>query len=1098
MPTLHIQLLGDFQLTLDAAPLKAVNQPRMQSLLAYLLLHRQAPQSRQHLAFTFWPELTESAARNNLRQLLHQLRHALPDNDLLLAVDGSTVHWLAEGPFRLDVAQFEQAAAHALAAEAGPDRRLDGRALAEAAGLYTGDLLPSCYDDWIAPERDRLRRQYQALLVRLVQQLEALRDYPAALDAAHRLLRLDPANEDTYLSLMRLHALNQDRTAALRVYHECVTALRQELDVEPGAAVHAAYEQLLRAHSPSAPAPAHPSLLTGSAHLVGRHAEWKQLRAAWQAARGGRASAVLIAGEAGIGKSRLAEELFNSAAQQGFATARARAYAAEGALAYSSIADWLRSPSLAASLGRLDPVWLSEIARLLPELLSRFPALTPPGPLTEFWQRQRFFEALARGVLAGQAPLLLLMDDLQWCDPETLEWLHFLSRFNPAAPLLVIGTLRAEELAGNTPLLAWLRALRAAGQLSEISLAPFDAADTSRLAASLLGRELDSDQAAQLFDQTEGNPLFTLETLRAQFAGEPAERALPAPRAGAAAAPTVLPPRVYAVIAGRLALLSPPARELAGVAATIGRAFTVDILALACDQPEDGLVNALDELWQRRLIREQGGQAYDFSHDKLREVAYAELSPMQRRRLHQRVALALESVYAAEPDPVSAQMAAHYEQAGLPNQAIRCYRRAAHVAQRLFANLEAIGLFRRGLALLPHVPPGRPRDELELSLRTPLGVSLVETKGYAAAEVIEVFTRARELGAQLGQPPIPSVLRALAVAHNVRAEFQLAFELGEQLLHLSALRHDPVLEVEAHYVLGVSSFWQGDFVASRRHLEKALAGYDAQQSATHIALFSQDPKVVCLSRLALTLWCLGDSEQALQVSQSALALARELAHPFSHVYAAYIDAHIHNLRRAAQATKLRAEELIGLSRQHRLSHFMPLGQGLHGWALVEQGLFEAGVTEQREAMAGAQAGGNGYLIPYFSALLAEQYGRAGEVDRGLALMAGALAAVEENNERWCEAELHRLHAELLLAGGQPIAAEAALARAVAVAAAQHARSFELRAATRLARLWHGQRKLPQARQLLAPILQQFNQQPDSLDLQAARALLDTLNRPAAA
>jgi predicted ATPase len=281
-------------------------------------------------------------------------------------------------------------------------------------------------------------------------------------------------------------------------------------------------------------------------------------------------------------------------------------------------------------------------------------------------------------------------------------------------------------------------------------------------------------------------------------------------------------------------------------------------------------------------------------------------------------------------------------------------------------------------------------------------------------------------------------------------------------------------------------------VASRGQLELALARYDARQSSTHIALFSQDPKVVCLCRLALTQWCLGDWEPALQNSQAALVLARQLGHPFTHVYAAHIDALMQSLRRAAQATKLRAEELIGLSRQHRLGHFLPLSLAQHGWALAEQGMFEAGVTEQQEGMAAALAGGNEYLLPYFRAILAEQYGRAGEGERGLALAAAALALLEKTGERWCEAEVYRLHAELLLAAGQAVAGEAALARAVAVARAQQARSFELRASVSLAHLWHRQAKFAQAQRLLAPIYRSFSPQLDSPDLCEAGSLLAAL------
>jgi len=699
-PALHIHLLGDFYLVYDSTPVTSVNTARLQSLLAYLVLHRNAPQLRHHLAFLFWPDSTEAQAHTNLRNLLHLLRQALPDADRFLYADSQTLQWWADTPFTLDVADFESALAQAERAEQARDQAMVRKALEEAVGLYRGDLLPSCYDDWILPERERLRQAFTETLEGLIRLLEGQRHYRAAIGHAQHLLRHDPLHEAAYRRLMRLHALVGDRAGALRAYHTCATVLQRELAVEPSSATRELYERLLRTDALPVPSPAPPAGLAAVSPLVGRHQEWAQLQAAWRVAAAGQPHFVLVAGELGIGKTRLAEELVQWANRQGIATASARCHAAEGGLAYAPVTTWLR----ARPLPPLEPVWRGEIARLLPELLVEQPDLSPLGPLTEAWQRQRFFEALAHAILGGSQPLLLLIDALQWCDRGTLEWLHYLLRFDPQARLLVVGTCRSEDMADDHPLMSLLQALRHNELLTEIELGPLDEAETATLTTNVAGGELDPDLTACLYRETEGIPLFVVEILRSGLPVGDQE-----PEAGeweTVCWPEPLPPRVKAAFMARLAQLSPPARELAGVAATIGREFTFAVLARASEFDEDTLVRTLDELWQRRIVCEQGTDAYDFSHDKLREAAYVSLSAARQRLLHRHVAQALEVVYADDLDHAAARIAAHHEHAGQPEQAIPYYQRAASAARRIYDNEESARYFRRALALLETGPPG--------------------------------------------------------------------------------------------------------------------------------------------------------------------------------------------------------------------------------------------------------------------------------------------------------------------------------------------------------------------------------------------------------
>ncbi|MFZ1754428.1 MAG: BREX system ATP-binding domain-containing protein [Caldilineaceae bacterium] len=694
MATLHAQLLGGFLLYLEHAPVPGLEQSRYQRLLAYLFLHHPTPLSRQHLAFLFWPDSSERQSRTNLRNLIHRLHKNWPEMAHWIDASGADIEWRADAEIEVDVAQFAAALA---AANVTADPSVKESHLRQATDCYRGDLLPDIYDDWALGERERLRTLYVQALEQLSQLLEDDQRYAEAIDFSQRLLRHEPLQESAYRHLMRLYALAGDRAAALRVYHTCVTTFQRELSVEPSTQTSKAYERLLNLTD----SPRTESLAAQQLPFVGRRKEWQQILRAWQRVRQGKSHLLLINGEAGIGKTRLAEELMNRVRRQGFAAASARSYAAEGTLAYAPVTEWLRSPPLQRALGQVDDIWLVEVARLLPEILPQRPHLPSPGPLQESWQQQRFFEGLARLFAAAAHPLLLLLDDLQWTDEESLKWLHFLLRSSLSLRVLVVATLRLGELDNEPPLSALLQPLRAAGRLAQIDLGPLTADETTHLAGQMAGSALSTHAQARLFQESEGNPLFLVETLRAGKGGWLAEEeADDLPPFVDRPAPSVpLPPKIDAVISARLAQLSAPARQLAGLAAVIGRQFTFALLRAASETDDDALVQALDELWRRRIVREQGEDAYDFSHGHIRAVAYRELSQARLRLLHKRVAGALERLAADRLDETAARLAAHWEGAGDRPRAVHYYLQAGEQALVAYLPRQAQRYFAHTLCL---------------------------------------------------------------------------------------------------------------------------------------------------------------------------------------------------------------------------------------------------------------------------------------------------------------------------------------------------------------------------------------------------------------
>jgi predicted ATPase/DNA-binding SARP family transcriptional activator len=1095
VPTLHLRLFGGFSLTYADQQPSNLNTMRLQSLLAYLVLHRDIPQQRQHLAFVFWPDSSEAQARNNLRQLLHQLRQVFPAVDTYLSSDAHMLHWHPVTPFYLDVALFEEALEEADAAQRSNDQFTLQAALERADDLYRGDVLPGCYDGWILPEREGLHQRHLQALEHLLRLFEERSDLATAIRYAQRLLGLDSLSEDLYRRLMHLYALKNDRASALHVYHTCVTTLQREMGVDPDPATQAVYKQLLRQEAPSIPMNVHQSLPAATSTLIGRAREWEHLHDAWQHMMGEAPHFVLVSGEAGVGKSRLAEEFLLWASQQGAITAKARSYAAEGQLSLAPVTEWLRSEGLRAPLRQLDDIWLTELARILPELIAERPELPSYESVTEFGQRHRFFEALARAILLTGRPVVLLLDDLQWCDHETLAWVHFLLRFDSRARLLVIGCAREEELAPQHPLHTFLHHLRNSMGVVDIPLEPFDAAETAKLASQVANRELGMREGLLLFQETAGYPLFVVEMVRADLgrisAGSPeTDRRTSQPQLDVA---PILPPRIHAVLVGRLLQLSASARAFVELAAIIGREFTIDLLTAVSNTDADSAVRALDELWRKRIVREDGANSYDFTHDRLREVAYGEISVPQRRLLHHRVAQALETMYGEDLNSVSGQLAWHYERAGMIVEALAYYQRAAAVAQRVYANEDAINLLSRSLQLLDLLPTGTRRDKQELSLRLALAPLYLVTKGWAAPDNERTLDRALALCDTVGgDAQRAQTLYGLQSVYVVQAKLERVLMLTEEL-HTLYQRSAGTLPPFADMMLAGAWLHLGRITEANAQFAHIISADDPEQ-ILHVQE-SQGSNYAAHARAwqAHALWCLGYPKQAQEKGHDAIKLVQDLNQPFNQALVSAYLALLLQLCADEAVAQEYAEHALSLSIEYQAPYYRAWSDILVSYGLALQHPTGERIEHLRGSISDFKAAGARLRLPYYLSLLARLFATAGRAEEGLACIEEALAEARVHNERWWDAELHRLRGELLFLHGAEVAdVEAAFLRAIEVARLQKARSLELRATMSLARHASTQNRADDARQRLSDVYAWFTEGFETQDVMAARLLIAEL------
>ncbi len=911
--------------------------------------------------------------------MLSRLRNALGDADAFLDITHQSIQLRDDAPLRVDLFDFKQHLEEAKQA-ANQDERIDH--LEQAVIAYRGDLLPDCYDDWIAPVREWLRDDYLSALESLILLHEEQRQYESAIRSAQRLLRFDPLHEAGYRRLMRLHALNGDRAGALRVYHACVENLQRELDVMPGNRTQDAYRLLLHRNPEAETAP---EVSHGSVPLVGRDREWHTLVEAWRDASAGRPGMLTITGDAGIGKTRLAEEIAAWAERQGATVAVARCYATESDLAYAPITQWLQVEALRERWSSIDDVWLAELARIVPHLLDGYVATKASDPLSARWQRQRLFESMAQALLADDRPTLLLLDDLQWCDAETLDWLHYLLRLDVRHCLLFVATVRLENVEDDHRYQPLRLALQRIDRLTEIYLGPLNAEESAVLAGNLSGHTLTTEQATDIFQATEGNPLFVVETM--QVAGENIQPGLTVETAD-----SYLPPKVAAVLQQRLRQLSPSAQQLIQLAAVLGRTFTFDTLAEICELDEDAVVDMLDEAWRRRIIREQGINAYDFSHEKLRVVAYAQISPVRQRYLHRRVAIVLSAQSTEQTDEVCTQIAHHFHEAGDAIQAANFYLQAVSVASRRYAIESLLSASTKALALFQEIDPQQVDEANQLSQ-----VAILNERMWSWEMVgdmnayLQDLESLRAIGLGLEDETIlnrESRLRAAALIHLGR------YREAESLALASAERHRTAGAAEDEgiclTVVGRARREIGEYNEAVEAFEQALALLHSVESHVY--------QVQAYSYLSTTYWLMADYVAALECGQMALDICETHdSHERKRFALGDMGAAAAMLGQEAQARQWLAESLA-LAQQVTDMTQEAFCRAHLGWIALRDGDAEEG---ERQMQAAYELSRDTDLInyaPWILRGLAEAANALGQPEHARTLAAEALSIAQSNGQ----------------------------------------------------------------------------------------------------
>ncbi|WP_172651247.1 ATP-binding protein [Rhodococcus opacus] len=994
---LTVYLLGEQRVSNPEDARVGPISSRAIALLAYLVLHAGLAQSRTRLAGLFWPESSEQQARTNLRRELHNLRGLL-GSDGALAADGPTLTWTDSSSCRVDVDTFRNERSAAVAALADSDPRAFLDHADRAIDTYRGELMPGTYEDWVLEHREVLRRQCVELCEATVRVLRESGDVETATACARRRIQLDPLEEVGYRTLMELQAASGDRAAAMTTYHRCAAVLETELGVTPSAATSRLFDNLLVEHPRvGAGAARRPERVrTAVPALIGRERERGELHRRWQQSLDGRQGLLLVSGDAGVGKTRLTTELAEIARADGAVVATTRCFGLPGRVALAPVAEWLRSPDFRSAIGSLNPLWRAEVERLVPS--------AEPGPrpstsraMVDAWQRHRFFEGTTRAVLSSGRPVLLVLDDLQWCDAETTAWLAFLLSLDTHMRVLVAATARTDEARSRHDVREALRALRSARLVTDVEVDPLTAEGTAELARSLGGRALDPSEEAVLYAATGGYPLYVVEAARMVPGMDATGRGGGADDLGE-------------VLQRRLEQCSEPARDVAGLAGALGTDFDLDLLSEASDLDADSLVQAVDELWRRRIVR-PAGTGYDFVHDLVREAAYRSVSPPRRWLLHRRLAQGLELLHAGRTDDVAAQLAEQYRRGGRPDRALHYLQRAAEVAASVFANAEALRHFRDCLDLLEAMPVGRNRDAHEVDVRQGMSAPLTTLYGYSSAELEQTLDRTVELGQRLRRPKVVlGALIGLFAAHFVQGHTAQAHGIGVRALELSAA--DPEFEGQAQFAVAGAALALGRPRDAIEHFDVALRS------------FSDDYSFILGTRLEVhahaweshAYWMIGDEQKAARSCADALALGRTCGHPYSLAVALGYASVLYQIRGHDAALLASLTELRELCERYHFAYYSQWSQILEGRLLGG----EPGIAKIREGLAELRRQRAFARMPYWLSLLAEVQIDVGWRDAARATLDAARIAAEQHDDRWWLPQVLRLRADAgPFAGGAP-------------------------------------------------------------------------------
>lgn len=840
----------------------------------------------------------------------------------------------------------------------------------------------------------------------------------------------------------------------------------------------------------------------GLTPFVGRRQELELLRQFWDEAGEGKSHVVVVSGEAGIGKSRLLMELKSYVRERDHATVELRCSHLHQNTALYPIIDQAerifqfapgdsqetKTEKMIAGLGRFGV----PMEDAVPHFASLFSLPVPPGyPTAEVSperQKQRTFDFSLQMLIteAARHPVLLVVEDLHWVDPTTLELLGQLNEKLEDMQLMVVMTCRPEFA------IPW----REGPKLTVVTLGRL-ASDQARaiIEGTVGGKPLPSEIVSEIASRTEGVPLFLEELTSMVVESGLVEDMGDHYRSSGPLAPYAIPESLHDSLMARLDHMA-RVKDVAQLAATLGREFRYELIRAVSPLSESELQEALNELTTHGIVYPIGSRPnlrYAFKHALIQEAAYQSLLRSTRQTFHRNVVTVIETNFPDLAQNEPEVMAYHYMEAGFNERAIGYWQRAADRAMQKSANLEARTHLNNALALVAQLPESPERKRQELALRMALGPIIAAVKGMSDSEMRETFARAREISRELGDgPELMPVLWGLWLYNIVKADYGEAMDIASQCLKIAQEHDRPELFGPAHLALATTLIWQGKFTDARGHAARGLSYYDRERDKGSAWVYGLDTATGCLIDLARTSWFMGYPDEALRRIREAVEHTRRIDHAFSLGEALCFAAAVHLLRGEGESALQFGEEASAVSDKYSLPQWTAAGKIASGWSKIDLGMPTEGIGDLQQGVTMWKAIESGAALPWFLALLAEGYIKVHEPSKALDALDEAQRLIDHTGEGFYAAEVQRLRGEVHRLTGDAVAAEQAYMESLRLARAQQALSLELRAAMGIGRIWMESRP-EEALALIKPVIGRFTEGYETRDLKDAMEMLTVLS-----